>query len=199
MPAHDRAAVAGELDEVDRVEDRDGSREVGGEDEACLERRDENRLAIRVVARDLRSELAHPGGDLGCGDGAVVICAGGGGIPVRRSPDGQLHGVEAVVDKDATAALLAIALEADFLLLLTDVAAVEADYGLPGAHPICRTTPNELGGLYFPAGSMRPKIDAACRFVEATGRTAAIGALCDTQAILAGEAGTLVTPATANV
>lgn len=124
---------------------------------------------------------------------AVVVCAGGGGVPVIEKPDGARHGVEAVVDKDATAALLAIAVEADFLLLLTDVAAVEADYGLPQAHPIGRTTPAELSRQYFPAGSMRPKVEAACRFVETTGHTAAIGALCDTQAILAGEAGTIVT------
>jgi carbamate kinase len=124
----------------------------------------------------------------------VVVCAGGGGIPVVEGPGGSLRGVEAVVDKDATAALLAIALEADFLLLLTDVAAVEADYGLPNARPLGRTTTAELRGLYFPAGSMRPKVEAACRFVETTGHTAAIGALCDTHAILAGTAGTIVTP-----
>jgi carbamate kinase len=128
----------------------------------------------------------------------LVVCAGGGGVPVIVGPDGALQGVEAVVDKDATAALLAIELHADFLLLLTDVAAVEADYGLPQAHPIGHTTPAELHNLYFSAGSMRPKIEAACRFVETTGHTAAIGALCDTQAILAGTAGTIVTPATAS-
>jgi carbamate kinase len=128
----------------------------------------------------------------------VVVCAGGGGVPVVEGPGGHLRGVEAVVDKDATAALLAIALEADFLLLLTDVAAVEVDYGLPQARPIDRTTPADLRVGRFPAGSMGPKIDAACRFVEASGHTAAIGALCDTQAILAGRAGTTIAAEMAN-
>ncbi len=87
---------------------------------------------------------------------------------------------------------------ADLLLLLTDVTAVQVDYGLPQAHAIRCTTPQNLRGQYFPAGSMRPKVEAACRFVETTGRTAAIGALCDTQAILAGEAGTIVSPDATN-
>ncbi len=123
----------------------------------------------------------------------VVVCAGGGGVPVVEDTGGARHGVEAVVDKDATAALLAIALNADVLLLLTDVPAVEIDHGLPSARPIRHTTPAELAGLRFPAGSMGPKVDAACGFVEATGKTGAIGALGDTQAILAGAAGTIIT------
>jgi carbamate kinase len=126
--------------------------------------------------------------------GVVVVCAGGGGVPVVRAGDGELRGVEAVVDKDLTAALLAEALDADALLLLTDVAAVQANFGQPGAHPISRATPAQLRARRFPAGSMGPKIDAACRFVEHTGHTAAIGALDDTEAILAGKAGTIITP-----
>ena len=102
------------------------------------------------------------------GNGAVVICAGGGGIPVVRGEDGRLHGVEAVIDKDLTAALLARELDADALVLLTDVPGVESGYGTEHARPI-RATTTELRALHFPAGSMGPKIEAACRFVEATG------------------------------
>lgn len=126
--------------------------------------------------------------------GAVVICAGGGGAPVVRDAAGMLHGSEAVVDKDLTAALLARQLDADALLLLTDVAAVQDGYGTPQARPIRRATPAELRARDFPAGSMGPKIEAVCRFVEATGKPAAIGRLADARALLAGEAGTLVSP-----
>ena len=108
--------------------------------------------------------------------------------------DGGLRGVEAVVDKDLTAALLARALDADALLLLTDVAAVADGFGTPQARPIRRVTPAELRARSFPAGSMGPKIDAVCRFVEATGKPAAIGRLADAQALLTGEAGTCVAP-----
>jgi carbamate kinase len=128
------------------------------------------------------------------GFGAIVVCAGGGGVPVIRNTQGDLEGVEAVVDKDATASLLARELDAELLLLLTDVAAVEIDHGRPGARPVASATPAYLRSLNFPAGSMGPKVDAACRFVERTGRGAAIGALTDTEAILAGKAGTVITP-----
>ena len=123
--------------------------------------------------------------------GAIVICAGGGGVPVVAG-NGRVHGVEAVVDKDLTASLLARQLHADALLLLTDVAAVADGYGTPQARPVRRATPAELRARPFPAGSMGPKIDAVCRFVEATGKPAAIGQLCDAQALLTGEAGTLI-------
>jgi carbamate kinase len=125
--------------------------------------------------------------------GAVVICAGGGGIPVRRSPDGHLHGVEAVVDKDLTTALLARSVEADALFLLTDVAALETDFGTPRARPIRRITSSELDDLHFPPGSMGPKVAAACRFVRGTHRMAAIGRLDDAAELLAGTAGTTIT------
>jgi carbamate kinase len=125
---------------------------------------------------------------------SVVICAGGGGAPVARNRRGELEGVDAVVDKDTTAGLLAETLEADVLLLLTDVAAVQADYGTPQARPIHRAAPADLRALRFPAGSMGPKVDAVCRFVELTGKTAAVGALSDVDAILAGKTGTIVTP-----
>ena len=123
----------------------------------------------------------------------IVICAGGGGVPVVRTASGQLRGVEAVVDKDLTAALLAQALGADALLLLTDVAAVQDAFGTPQARPIHRASPGELRARPFPAGSMGPKIEAACRFVTAGGKMAAIGQLADAEAMLRQEAGTIVT------
>ena len=126
--------------------------------------------------------------------GAVVVCAGGGGVPVVRDERGDLRGVEAVVDKDLTSAVLAEALDADVLLVLTDVSAVFKDYGTPAQAPILRETPAGLRALDFASGSMGPKVDAVCRFVELTGGMAAIGALEDAVAILAGRAGTVVTP-----
>lgn len=126
--------------------------------------------------------------------GAVVVCAGGGGVPVVRDELGGLRGVEAVVDKDLTSAALAEALDADVLLVLTDVSAVLRGFGTPEQAPIRRETPAGLRALDFPAGSMGPKVDAVCRFVETTGAMAAIGRLEDVAAILAGESGTIVTP-----
>ncbi len=126
--------------------------------------------------------------------GAVVVCAGGGGVPVGRDESGELRGVEAVVDKDLTSAVLAEALDADALLVLTDVKHVMHDYGGPDEMPIRRHTPAGLRKLSFAAGSMGPKVDAVCRFVELTGGLAAIGALEDAAAILSGEEGTIVTP-----
>ena len=126
--------------------------------------------------------------------GTIVICAGGGGIPVTQDDGGGLRGVEAVVDKDLTAALLAAAVGADALLILTDVPAVISGYGTASAQPIRRATVAELRAKSFPARSMGSKVKAACRFAEATGRTAAIGRLDDAVALLAGTAGTTVTP-----
>lgn len=126
--------------------------------------------------------------------GAIVVCTGGGGIPVTMNGDGTLRGVEAVIDKDLAAELLARSLDADFLLMLTDVPAVMRDWGTPEAAPIRRSTPCELRGLEFANGSMGPKVEAACRFVEATSATAAIGALEDAVQIVSGKAGTIVTP-----
>jgi carbamate kinase len=125
--------------------------------------------------------------------GVLVICVGGGGIPVRVDERGALHGVEAVIDKDLAAALLATLLEADLLLMLTDVPAVERDWGTAVAAPIRCATAKELRPLEFAPGSMAPKIEAACRFAEATGGRAAIGALEDAEAIVLGQAGTTVT------
>jgi carbamate kinase len=121
---------------------------------------------------------------------AVVICGGGGGAPVTADSAGRLTGMEAVVDKDATAALLAIAVRADRLLVLTDVPAVMAHFGTPQAAELHHLDLDELDSLRFPAGSMGPKIDACRRFVAATGRTAAIGSLTEAVAVLNGTAGT---------
>jgi carbamate kinase len=125
-------------------------------------------------------------------DGALVICAGGGGVPVRRTPDGQLQGIEAVLDKDLTTALLAQSLGADALLLLTDVPGVELGYGTPNARLIDRMRVEELEKLSFPSGSMGPKVAAACRFVRATHKVAVIGRLEDAAELLAGKTGTTI-------
>jgi len=128
--------------------------------------------------------------------GSVVICAGGGGIPVFADGDG-LHGVEAVIDKDLTAALLAEELGAKRLIVLTDVSCVEHDWGTPAATPIAAATPDELRVLSFASGSMGPKVKAACRFVERTGGEAIIGSLSEVDRVSRGEAGTRITPACA--
>jgi carbamate kinase len=124
-------------------------------------------------------------------EGSIVVCAGGGGIPVVREGD-RLRGVEAVIDKDLTAALLAELLDADRLLILTDVPCVERGWGTPEAEPIRCAAPSELRRLEFAQGSMAPKIEAACRFAEATGREAVIGALTELAEVAAGRAGTSV-------
>ena len=125
-------------------------------------------------------------------EGTVVVCAGGGGIPVALGAGGALHGVEAVIDKDLAAALLAEELAADVLVLLTDVPAVALGHGTPPARPLGRVTPAELRRHDFAPGSMGPKVEAACRFAERTGRRAAIGALDDAAALVDGDAGTQV-------
>jgi carbamate kinase len=124
----------------------------------------------------------------------LEICVGGGGVPVVVSEDGQIRGMEAVVDKDLAASLLAQRVAAHLLLLLTDVPAVELDWGTPAARPIARATPAELRRYLFAPGSMGPKVEAACRFVEATRGVAAVGHLKDAARIVRGEAGTRVVP-----
>ena len=126
--------------------------------------------------------------------GAVVVCCGGGGVPVVRDERGMRVGVEAVIDKDLTASVLADAVDADFLMILTDVPAVMEGYGTPDQREISRTTPASMRQQGFAAGSMGPKVEAACQFVELTGNTAAIGRLEDAPRILMGEAGTVITP-----
>lgn len=126
--------------------------------------------------------------------GVIVISGGGGGVPVVRDADGRYTGVEAVVDKDLTASLLARELGAGALVLLTDVDAVWHGWGSPDARRIRSASPGELRALSFAPGSMGPKVEAACRFVEATGAPARIGALDQLPGILGGSAGTLVEP-----
>jgi carbamate kinase len=122
----------------------------------------------------------------------IVICAGGGGIPVVRCDTGGLVGIEAVIDKDWASVLLARELHADHLLLLTDIDAVYENWGTPEQRAIAHATPDELREHDFAEGSMGPKVAAACAFVEATGGTAGIGNLAEALAILRGKAGTTI-------
>lgn len=124
--------------------------------------------------------------------GVCVICAGGGGIPVVRAKDGTMEGIEAVIDKDRTAALLATALKADVLLMLTDVETVFSNWGGPDQAAISQISPDELDAMSFPAGSMAPKVAAASNFVRTGGALAGIGRLQDARAIVEGRAGTQV-------
>ena len=128
--------------------------------------------------------------------GTIVICAGGGGIPVMARPDGGLTGVEAVIDKDAASRLLAEALGADALLMLTDVDGIMWDFGTDRARRIGHLTPQEARALDLPDGSMGPKAAAAARFADsATGRWAAIGKLDDALGLILGSAGTRIATA----
>ncbi|MEV0414913.1 carbamate kinase [Streptomyces sp. NPDC050448] len=141
----------------------------------------------RIVETDTIHDLLN--------GGTLVVCAGGGGVPVTADRDtGALTGVEAVIDKDLTAALLAEDLKADFLLILTDVPNVYEGYGTPEQRPILDATPDELRRCGFPDGSMGPKAEAAARFVERTGGLAAIGALDAAYEIVHGTSGTLIRP-----
>ncbi|MBK8161322.1 MAG: carbamate kinase [Rhodospirillaceae bacterium] len=126
--------------------------------------------------------------------GTIVICAGGGGIPTLYKPGAtrELIGVEAVIDKDLCSELLARELEADLLVMATDVDAVYVDWGKPTAKALHRAHPDALGAYDFPAGSMGPKVSAAVQFAKLSGKTAAIGALADIPAIVRGEKGTLI-------
>jgi carbamate kinase len=132
------------------------------------------------------------------GGGSIVVCAGGGGIPVVREGN-RLRGVEAVIDKDLTASLLAELLHADRLIMLTDVAYVERDWQTEEATAIESATPADLRRLEFAAGSMGPKVEAACRFVERTGGEAVIGSLAELSEVAAGRSGTRVEPLTVEV
>ncbi len=130
--------------------------------------------------------------------GYVVVCAGGGGIPVVRDDDGRLSGVEAVVDKDLTAAILGRALHADVLVVATDVDHASVGFGTPGQRDLGRVTLTELGGLAaageFASGSMGPKIEAVTRFVAAGGPRAVITSLAHITDAVDGEFGTVVEP-----
>ena len=125
--------------------------------------------------------------------GVLVVCVGGGGIPVAVDASGGMRGVEAVIDKDLASAVLAERLRADALLLLTDVPAVEVEHGTPSARAISKLDVDDLRLRDFEAGSMRPKLQALARYVRATGGLGAIGALADAQELLERRAGTRVT------
>jgi carbamate kinase len=124
----------------------------------------------------------------------IVIAAGGGGIPTAYEPgrERRLNGVECVIDKDLAAELLARELNADLFVMLTDATAVFADWGLPTQREIRRASPDAMMAMPFAAGSMGPKVAAACRFAKTTGKAAAIGALADLVRIIAGETGTTI-------
>jgi carbamate kinase len=124
--------------------------------------------------------------------GVIIICAGGGGIPVVELDNGTITGVEAVIDKDLASSLLARQIDADFLLMLTDVDAVYIDWGTPNAHALGHMKASDLSVDDFAAGSMRPKIEAAVEFASIAGKSAAIGRLEDAVAIVAGTRGTRI-------
>jgi carbamate kinase len=124
--------------------------------------------------------------------GSIVICAGGGGIPTMYGEGGKLQGVEAVIDKDLCSALLAEQLESDLLVIATDVEAAFIDWGKPTQKAIASAHPDDLEKLGFAAGSMGPKVQAACEFARNTGKEAVIGSLADIEAIVHGQAGTRI-------
>jgi carbamate kinase len=128
--------------------------------------------------------------------GAVVICAGGGGIPTMypASEPGELTGVEAVIDKDLASELLAEDVAADLLVMATDVDGVYVGWATPQQRRLGQATPEELASYHFAAGSMGPKVEAASRFAAKTSKRAAIGSLADITGIVAGQAGTSVVP-----
>ncbi len=140
-----------------------------------------------VEAEAIRTLVEH---------GVLVIASGGGGVPVVEHGERQIRGAEAVIDKDLAAVVLASSVEADALILLTDVDAVYRDWGQPGARPLATLTLAEADQLLadgaLPAGSMAPKVRACVQFVRAGGKLAAIGALDDVARVLAGQAGTMV-------
>lgn len=124
--------------------------------------------------------------------GVTVICAGGGGIPTVVDGEGRLRGVEAVIDKDLCAAKLAEGLQADLLVIATDVEGLFLDWGTPQQRQVTEASPEELDAMEFAKGSMGPKVMGAANFARATGKRAAIGSLADIARIVAGEAGTSI-------
>ena len=122
--------------------------------------------------------------------GTIVICAGGGGIPTIYNENGDLEGVEVVIDKDRASALLAFELEADLLIMATDTDGVYLNWGTSEAKRINRVTPDEIEKYSFEEGSMGPKVEAACEFVRRSGQRAVIGSLSDIEAMKEGTAGT---------
>jgi carbamate kinase len=154
----------------------------------------------RVVASpEPLTVLDGPAADTLLGQGYVVVCSGGGGIPTIRLSDGTLEGVEAVIDKDLTAALVAQEISADLLVIATDVDAAVTDWGTPHAKPIGEVTPSEMRAIArdqgFAAGSMGPKIEAVTRFAERGGGTGVITSLARITHAVEGRLGTRVVPA----
>jgi carbamate kinase len=135
--------------------------------------------------RPIRQLLEH---------GTVVICAGGGGIPTSYDGQRRLEGIEAVIDKDLASSLLARELDADLLVIATDVDGVYAAWGTPEQRLLGHVAPEELESLALPAGSMGPKVRAACEFARQTGHRAVIGSLADIAELVAGTTGTNVEP-----
>jgi len=131
--------------------------------------------------------------------GTIIIAAGGGGIPTVYDDGGKLGGIEAVIDKDLCSELLARELDADLFVMATDAEAVYLDWGKPTAKAFRLASPEAMSKYSFPAGSMGPKVEAACHFAETTGKAAAIGALKDLAAITRGEAGTTITKAATSI
>jgi carbamate kinase len=131
--------------------------------------------------------------------GTIIIAAGGGGIPTVFDANRKLRGIEAVIDKDLCSELLARQLDVDFFIMATDAAGVYSDFGKPTARIFRRAKPAAMRDYSFPAGSMGPKVDAACNFADTTGKSAAIGALKDLATILRGEAGTTITPRASDI
>ncbi len=124
--------------------------------------------------------------------GTVVICAGGGGIPTMYDENRKLRGVEAVIDKDLASELLSREVEADLFISATDADAVYLDWGTENQRAIKRASPQAMSEYGFAAGSMGPKVEAVCQFAKMTGKSAAIGALADIEAIVAGTKGTTI-------
>lgn len=124
--------------------------------------------------------------------GHIVICCGGGGIPTYYDEKGRLVGAEAVIDKDLASSVLSRDIEADVFIIATDVEGAYLDWGTPQQRRIAKVDPKTIRSYGFAKGSMGPKVEAACRFVEATGKTAVIGALHEIDQILAGKAGTRI-------
>ncbi|MCW2848412.1 MAG: carbamate kinase [Marmoricola sp.] len=146
----------------------------------------------RVVASPVPLRLVETDiADLLLSRGVTVVLGGGGGVPVIEGSNG-LEGIEAVVDKDLVAALVAQELHADLFVVLTDVPAVMVDFGTPHQRPLTSVTPSELAHDRFPTGSMGPKIEAVSQFVTATGHRAAIGSLDEVAAVVSGAAGTQI-------
>lgn len=175
----------------------EGEMETVSHEKGWIFRRDGNAWRRVVPSPDPRRIVEILPIRLLIGAGVTVICAGGGGIPVVAGDRNgkQYSGVEAVIDKDLASALLAREVGADMLVMATDVDGVYLDWETHRARLIRETTPDDLRQFVFAPGSMGPKVEAACRFVESTGKRAAIGALAEIDLLVRGEAGTQVVAA----